>query len=149
MKDFNEFKKIFEIYFLWTDYPYLNELLDGKITINDYFKSNIRNDEAQLIELDSELEKYASKHDFKYYWEKKYHELKIKFVSDRIKKIRKKLSKAREHLNKLENRKRMMNQERFEQLGVEFGFEDEAELVEQLKEYHTLCIENAKRDNPQ
>jgi len=43
----------------------------------------------------------------------------------------------------------MMNQERFEQLGIEFGFEDEDELREQLKEYKTLCIEKAKRDNTQ
>lgn len=39
-----------------------------------------------------------------------------------------------------------MNQEQFERLGIEFGFENETELREQLKEYNQLCIEKAKSD---
>lgn len=39
-----------------------------------------------------------------------------------------------------------MNQEEFERLGLEFGFEDVDELKEQLKEYQQLCKDKAKRD---
>ncbi len=40
-----------------------------------------------------------------------------------------------------------MNQEEFERLGLEFGFEGLDELKEQLKEYSQLCKAKAKIDN--